>query len=546
MLGYREHFLKAMTDIEESQKNGHLLGPTAFIEKHKQEEDSLHKATIGSTTHPFFEKVSHPVKTYRLKPNISASVAIESLLESHETFVECGVALNIAYYLVVLRKMEETLGKEEGRKRFDILFGESDRNTPTSRRLIVSPLSIIMGTQALPAMEQLPVQPLSYFVEEKNVVTKSAIKENAQIGWQIVFAGDPNYPRIHPAGHHGAYNCVVTSLNPLKVRVFDLGNEELIEDDLYRIHMQAYSETPSFESFFLLAKKFRKSKEFFEMINKTTRENIPGFIPDIFAINEMKLNFLLSGEIAEVTEALDGYIHTTLKTVRKQYLELRHSNSEAHAEKLLEDLKRMSLVFTEPLVNESTAFSGLTGLRGMFVSKAKPSLKPKQPANSARKVESKGDDVLANGLKRHLASLIEEKPLDVRFRNAANDGDLNKVKMLWTADIVNVQGDTTGQTALHRAASKGHIAIVEWLLENHADPKIPDFKGNTPYLLAAKFSSIQIILAKHPDAKKAQAFSALHKHLLNESRMMYLEEGISPPAYDPKSDCLRVYKGKRL
>jgi ankyrin repeat protein len=40
--------------------------------------------------------------------------------------------------------------------------------------------------------------------------------------------------------------------------------------------------------------------------------------------------------------------------------------------------------------------------------------------------------------------------------------------------------DKAGWTALHCAASPGHLAIVECLLQNSADPTIPNNDGNLP------------------------------------------------------------------
>lgn len=153
------------------------------------------------------------------------------------------------------------------------------------------------------------------------------------------------------------------------------------------------------------------------------------------------------------------------------------------------------------------------------------------------------DDILANGLKRHLNKLIAEEPIDFKFRKAADSGDLAKIKELWSKDIVNIQGDSSGQTALHRAAAKGHTAIVEWLLSHSADPRIPDFKGNTAYLLAANHPETQAVLANHPQAKLAQAWSDMHKHLLQVNRDLYQDFGKAAPDYDPTTDCLKVYKG---
>ena len=40
--------------------------------------------------------------------------------------------------------------------------------------------------------------------------------------------------------------------------------------------------------------------------------------------------------------------------------------------------------------------------------------------------------------------------------------------------------DAYGNSALHRAASKGNIKIAELLLLKKANPNLPDSEGNTP------------------------------------------------------------------
>ncbi|MGE3319208.1 MAG: ankyrin repeat domain-containing protein [Candidatus Berkiella sp.] len=140
-------------------------------------------------------------------------------------------------------------------------------------------------------------------------------------------------------------------------------------------------------------------------------------------------------------------------------------------------------------------------------------------------------------------SQLNQESIDFQFRKAANEGDFAKVQQLWSSDIVNIQGDSSGQTALHRAASQGHTNIVKWLLSKGADPRVPDFKGNTAFLLAAKHPATQAVLAQHPQAKLAEAWAEMHKHLMKTMRDMLSETGVCPPNYDPQADCLRVYKG---
>jgi len=395
---------QVMNEIDDAFKSGHLISQVLFIQRHRFQR-SLAEMQNNTTTNPYFDELDVLNATYRVKANMSASQAIDSLLQSHETAVDCGVTMIIMYYKVVLRMMEQKWGVIDGRKRFDALFGSVDATTPIERRLIISPVSIVMGTEYIPQMELLPVQPLSFLADTQLFKSKQEMEAAVKVGYQVLFEGDPNYLKLHPAGAFAAYNCVVTSVNPLKVRSSDIPGKELTEDDLFHHHIQAYSQTPTFESFSLVDQQFRNSTAYLALSKTpTTKEKIPGYNAVFFSIDMQKLEFLLSAPIAEVVAILDKHITTMTQTclgykaeyVAKQFqkeaaaqlssLTLTSSTNSTHKA----PVAKAAPAVANPLQAVSNEFSGLSGLRGAFV---KPAAKPAAaPATAAQKAAANKKD----------------------------------------------------------------------------------------------------------------------------------------------------------
>lgn len=75
------------------------------------------------------------------------------------------------------------------------------------------------------------------------------------------------------------------------------------------------------------------------------------------------------------------------------------------------------------------------------------------------------------------------------IHKAAYKGDLKKVKKIidGNPNQINVQ-DARGFTPLHLASGKGHIEIVEFLLNHGAYTELEIFIGDTPLLLAARYA----------------------------------------------------------
>jgi ankyrin repeat protein len=73
---------------------------------------------------------------------------------------------------------------------------------------------------------------------------------------------------------------------------------------------------------------------------------------------------------------------------------------------------------------------------------------------------------------------------------SARDGNVESLQLL--CENVNATDDcSSGWTALHYAAWKGHIACVQWLLERGASALLRDASGQLPLHLSARYGHSQ-------------------------------------------------------
>ncbi|NWY68495.1 ANR42 protein, partial [Erithacus rubecula] len=78
--------------------------------------------------------------------------------------------------------------------------------------------------------------------------------------------------------------------------------------------------------------------------------------------------------------------------------------------------------------------------------------------------------------------------------DAAFKGDLLVVRRLVRSGVVNInEQDDKGSTLLHKAAERGHIHCLQWLLEMGADCDITNDAGETPEDVAKRFGHLAAV-----------------------------------------------------
>jgi len=125
------------------------------------------------------------------------------------------------------------------------------------------------------------------------------------------------------------------------------------------------------------------------------------------------------------------------------------------------------------------------------------------------------------------ASFFVGCPLDSdakAIHKAAHGGDLKRVREIIEKDPsqINVQ-DVGGFTPLQLASGKGHIGVVEYLLEHGADTELGNNVGYRPLSLAAKFGhyeTVRVLLERGARVNSTDVFgnTALHAAAMYSGR----------------------------
>ncbi|XP_078435681.1 ankyrin repeat family protein [Wolffia australiana] len=81
------------------------------------------------------------------------------------------------------------------------------------------------------------------------------------------------------------------------------------------------------------------------------------------------------------------------------------------------------------------------------------------------------------------------------FLEAARYDDIEDVVTLHSTGISLDSKDSEGRTALHMASANGHLLIVEYLINNGADPNALNAENNTPLHWACLNGHIEVVKA---------------------------------------------------
>ena len=262
---FRTYVIRAMDRIEAARRGGFVLYPADYLQKHGDRRFDDHESMMlcyGLTSHSgLFEQYhneTNPLLTFRLKPRVSASAALDTLLTSGETVLDCSSVSGLAYMLAARMSFEARHGEARGRLRFDCLWGSAHVEVPTVQRLLITNNSMVAGTEGyLEAVDGNinPLNPFAFFVQFSSLAETAAhagtlsgkrersMKAQVKPGSMLGFFGHPRYLDKHPSGSEGSYSTIVAGADDghLVLRFFGDEGRAMAEKDLVQRHVAAYN-----------------------------------------------------------------------------------------------------------------------------------------------------------------------------------------------------------------------------------------------------------------------------------------------------------------
>jgi len=177
--------LHFMQEINKSRQQSHIIYLEDFLTKFNW-NDNFEKANeaLQSISADFDfrapslanEKYFDRIKdkhgyiplTYRLKPKVNASAALESMFSEGMTLLDCESSIQLARYLSILSLLQDKHGEKRGKEIFDKIFGHENIESPEYRRMLfsyVNPLTSL-GYMNQEKWRHFPLHPLAYFLSK--------------------------------------------------------------------------------------------------------------------------------------------------------------------------------------------------------------------------------------------------------------------------------------------------------------------------------------------------------------------------------------------
>jgi len=378
-VNFRAYVLEAMDRIEAARRNGVLMYPEDYVKKHAEVALSPGETVLlsyGRTTHSdLFEQYAarrNPLLVFRLKPMVSASEALDALLERGETVLDCGAVTGLAYQVAARMAFEARYGKEKGRLRFDYLWGSARFEVPKVQRLLVTNNGMMAGTEhyryAVDGNVN-PLNPFSFFVGFAPLAMEAArarprnlapLKRELKVGSLVNFVGHPEFYDKHPASPEGGYNLVVAHNGPggLKFRFFGDEGQTWDEPRLAQRHVDVYNRPVDAVNALAQATMAGVEAGFPDRI---TPEDVPGLdLTGNVDLKEAPWALLLEGAMAEVLPRYRSYLNQQLMGRRGLLPE---------DAPMLETVANRRIYWVAPEALAKDAFERIAACQGRLVSK---------------------------------------------------------------------------------------------------------------------------------------------------------------------------------